>query len=273
MGYHTLLVIVGEEEGLDRRLETARLLAQRFDAHVIGLHVLPPPLLPVGYGEAVAYVGPDLVEAQRRAQRRRAEQLKARFSELLGELAPAVAWREVEGDPRQVTLDAAHVADLTLVPQTEDRGLEAIEPNVAEYLAMGAGGPVLVLPRCDWSLPVGRRILVGWNGSRQACRALHDALPLMAGAEQVVLAALGDAAQASLEDALGLLARHGVEARGLPLAAAARPGAALLEQVREQGADLLVMGAYGHSRLRELILGGTTRYVLQRAQVPVLASS
>ncbi len=273
MGYHTLLVNVDDDPKLEERLRTARALAQRFDAFLLGLHVVPPPVLPVGYGEAVAYVGPELVEAQRKAARERAERLEARFRELVAELVPEVAWRLIEGDAAHVLPEQAHCVDLTLVSQTETRGLEVLEPDLAEYLAMSAGGPVLVLPASGWREDLGRRILVGWNGSRQACRAVHDALPFLAGAEEVVMMAIGEEAALTLEDAVAMLARHEVEVQAVRLGDEPRPGARLLEEAARRSIDMLVMGAYGHARWRELILGGTTRHVLQHAELPVLASS
>ncbi len=266
-----LLVHLDEDERLDDRLQAARRLARRFDALVVGLHVMPLPLLPVGYGEAAAYVGPELMEAQREANRERAERLERRFREALFDLLPEIRFETLEGEPRVLVPERARVADLVLVAQTRTHGLEVLEPDVAEHVAMEGVAPVLVMPAGGWQGPLGQRVLVGWNGSRQAARALHGALPFLATAREVRLVALGEEASAAgLEDAAFWLQRHGVEPAVERHPAADRPGARLLELARAGEADLLVIGAYGHSRLRELVLGGATRHILQHADRPVL---
>ncbi len=269
-----LLVHVDDGDGhLDDRLAAARLLARRFDALVVGLHVMPLPLLPVGYGEAAAYVGPEILEAQREAARERARRLEARFREALADLVPEIRFEVLEGEPRLLVPERARVADLVLVAQTPAHGLDALEPDVAEHLAMEGVVPALVMPAGGGRGEVGHRVLVGWNGSRQAARALHAARPFLATAREVRLVTLGeDAGAAGLEDAALWLRRHGIEPVVERRPAADRPGARLLELAREAGADLLVIGAYGHSRLRELVLGGATRHILQHADLPVLVS-
>lgn len=271
--YRTLMVVVDDDPGLEQRLACARQLAQRFDAFVRGLHVMPLPVIPVGYGEAAAYVGPELIEAQRKANQDTAERLRTRFNTALAELVPAIEWRAIEGDPGVVAVDEARTVDLTLAPRTDASGLEAFEPDLAEHLVMGAGTPVLVLPRHLGPTDVGRHVVVAWNGSRQACRAVHDALPLLGFAERVELLTIGEDAAASFDDALAMLRRHGLEPEAVRLAEEGPVGPQLLHEAASRGADLLVMGAYGHSRLRELVLGGATRHVLAHASCPLLLSS
>lgn len=272
--YRTLLVHLDEDEGLEARLGIARGLAERFEARVIGVHVAPLPVLPVGYGEAAAYVGPEFVEAQREAARERGARLEARLREALAGIPGEVGFLLLEGEPRFVLPECARMADLALTSQSGLSALEAIEPDVPEHLATDSGGPVLVLPRTGWRDGVGRRVLVGWNGSKQAARAMADALPFLRGAEKVWLVAIGeDLTAAGLEDAAARLRAHGVEPVSERHEPRGNAGAQLLELAGRHGADLLVMGAYGHSRLRELVLGGATRHVLTHAELPVLLSS
>ena len=147
MSYRTLLVLVADDPRLDDRLSTARTLAQRFGAHVIGLHVMPLPVVPLGYGEAAAYVGPEIIEAQRAAATETAERLRRRFETAMAELAPDVEWRAAEGDAAPVATAQARTADLVLAPQSDLHGFDLLEPDVAEHLVMGAGVPVMILPR------------------------------------------------------------------------------------------------------------------------------
>ncbi|HEX6015975.1 MAG TPA: universal stress protein, partial [Geminicoccaceae bacterium] len=162
--------------------------------------------------------------------------------------------------------------DLTILAQPEAGGLvdAALEPKPIHHVVLSAGGPVLMLPRAEAGQRqlqrLGHRALVAWNGSREAARALKDALPF--------LAAAGEQVAVRLDAAAALLKRHGapVTAKQIP-PGAGDAGATLLGAADAEGADLLVMGAYGHSRLRELVLGGATREVLRDARVPVLLSA
>jgi nucleotide-binding universal stress UspA family protein len=115
-------------------------------------------------------------------------------------------------------------------------------------------------------------VLVAWNGSREAARAAHDALPFLTrGAGLVVLCAVGERAAAGLDDAAAMLARHGVPVRAERVGGPdANAGEILLARAAAHGADLLVMGAYGHGRLRELVFGGANRDALRAAKLPVL---
>jgi nucleotide-binding universal stress UspA family protein len=145
-------------------------------------------------------------------------------------------------------------------------------PGTTELLVTAAGVPVLALPP-NASRDLGQVVLVAWKGSREAARAVHGALPFLHAAKRVVLCAVGTRAAANLEAAAAMLERHQVPVH--PERVEGTDGGAgevLLAQATAHGADLLVMGAYGHARLRELVFGGATRHVLRHATVPVLFS-
>ena len=270
MGCHTILVELADDSGLASRLQVARTLADRCDAVLIGMHVTPPPFIPAAYGEATAYIGPQLIEAQRKANREIAERVQAVFHKVCG-AEPKAVWQEAEGDRGWLLTEAARTADLVLARGAEPEGMD--EQDVLDDLVSAAGVPVLALPS-GFSGEVGQTVLVAWNGSREATRAVHDALPLLHAAKRVVLCAAGDEAAASLEAAAAMLRRHGVAADAHRVDEPhGDAGEVLLAQCGAQGADLLVMGAYGHTRLREMVFGGATRHVLRSATLPVLFSS
>ncbi len=146
-------------------------------------------------------------------------------------------------------------------------------------MALAVGRPVLVVPYAGRFEACGRRVLVAWNASRAATRAVNDAMPLLAGAETVtVLCVDPDEDRRAHGDVPGAdvavhLARHGVKARVESTASGGiGVGNAVLSRASDIGADLLVMGAYGHTRVRELLLGGATRTILESMTVPVLLS-
>ena len=148
-----------------------------------------------------------------------------------------------------------------------------------ELVALASGRPILAVPYAGQFETVGRRVLIGWNATREATRAVNDAMPLLAAADVVTVLTI-DAREAP--DAHGELpgadislhlARHGVKATIERTVSAGVPaGEVLLSRAADLGADLLVIGAYGHSRMRELLLGGATRSILQSMTVPVLMS-
>jgi nucleotide-binding universal stress UspA family protein len=153
--------------------------------------------------------------------------------------------------------------------ETEGAYAPALEAGLFE-----AGRPVLVVPP-GAPQALGRRVLVGWSGTRESARAVSAALPLLAGAQQVDVVAFtgSDESLAGVkapEAAAAWMALHGIEARARQRPADDGAGAALLQAAGEADADLMVMGAYGHSRLREFVLGGATRDVLTHCALPVL---
>ena len=271
MSYRTILLQLTDDAGNEARLRAALELARRFGARLVALHVTPPPIVPVGYGEGAAYVGPEIVEAQREAAKAVAERLEATFRRVCGS-APEASWRHLEGDPGECLAQLARTADLTIGPRYEARGIDALTLQPIEQAALGAGGPVLLVPAEGFSADLGRRVLVGWNGRKEAARALKDALPFLRSAHLVEVVTVGEQGTESLDDALALLERHGVAATGRRLPESPNAGADLLARMAEVAADLLVMGAYSHSRWRQLVLGGATRHVLQHATGATLFS-
>jgi nucleotide-binding universal stress UspA family protein len=142
---------------------------------------------------------------------------------------------------------------------------------------MNAGRPILVVPR-EFRRLHGGHVVIAWDGSREAARAVKDALPLLRRAGQVTVAAVADdpaTAQAQAEAVAGLqayLGRHGIGAMARMEQSGEAVGPVLLRVTRELGADMIVAGGYGHSRVRELVMGGTTRTLMRRAEVPLFLS-
>jgi nucleotide-binding universal stress UspA family protein len=186
----------------------------------------------------------------------------------------------VDDDPESALLLSARHADLLVLGQADARAVPpgAIRPLPPELL-LHAGRPLLLVPaQGTRSGPVGRHPLLAWDGSPRAARAFTDALPLLRPAGRVTLLTLDDGAGPVPHDAragadLALyLSRHGVRVDVVAESTRADAGSALLRAAAARGCDLLVMGGYGHRRLRETLLGGTTRTVLRDMTLPVLIS-
>jgi nucleotide-binding universal stress UspA family protein len=275
MGLKDLLVHVDNDPACSSRLDVAVALAARYGAHLTGLHARGWPQLP-------AYVEielpPSLREAQQHHLDELARQAEARFLERARQRGIVSEWRLATGDIIGVMRLHARYADLTIVGQGIDlQGAPHDLAFLAEELALGVGRPVLVVPRYGAFEMVGERVLIAWNGTREATRAVHDALPLLKRATKVTVLSIDpkhdSGSRVPSADIALHLARHGVAAEaastvGLDIAV----GDVLLSRAADLGVDLIVMGAYGHSRLREVVLGGATRHILHHMTVPVLLS-
>ncbi len=270
MAYRTILVELDAEASARTRLEVAGGLALRFDAMLVGIH-MPPLMVPNDAGRLSMHIPPETLEAQQRANLRVRDRALAIFREVCGQEGPKIACRDARGPPCLALAEFARGADLVVA----SRGRPGLGhgASLVEGLVTVAGVPVLMAPP-GVSGVAGHTVLVAWNGSREATRAVHDALPFLQHATRpVVLCAIGERAAAGLDPAIAMLERHQVRVHAERLEGAeAHAGEILLAQAAAHGADLLVMGAYGHARLRELVFGGATRHVLHHATLPVLFS-
>lgn len=274
MAIHDLLVVVDNDPACASRIDVARRLAEAHEAHLTGLHVMPRPV-PL-YSDAPT---PASLETM---QRQELEQAAARAAALFeGRTRGTTArteWRVVEGHPLEVvTVHGLH-ADLIVVGQGRDLGEASADlSSLPADLVLAAGRPMLVVPRYGTFPSVGADVLVAWDASREATRAVHDALPLLRRARKVTVLSIdpedtGEPRIAGGDVALHL-ARHGVPVQTATVSGAdIAVGDLLLSYGADHGIDLIVMGAYGHTRFRELILGGATRQLLQSMTVPVFMS-
>ncbi len=280
MSYKDLLVVLDSAVDARGRIDLAAALAERFAAHLAALYPVPSPDLPrrAGYAELAA-LEPVYREWRERALEQ-AQTVRKMFEQAARLRGIRTEWRAVaegrEGDPAL----HARYADLAILGQRDPDNDEMalIRPH-PERIALASGKPILVVPYAGRFEKVGGCVLVAWNASREAARAVADAMPLLAGADAVTVMAVdpqperdGDGDLPGADIALHL-ARHGVTAQIERTVSAEVPiGEVLLSRAADLGADLLVMGAYGHSRVHELLLGGATRSILASMTIPVLMS-
>jgi nucleotide-binding universal stress UspA family protein len=245
------------------------------EARLIGILANPLPFMPTALGEGAAYAGPEIMQAQEEANAARTTRLQDRFAEVTASARVPCLFVTETGAPGDVVGGHARVADLTIVGQSHGEGLEALAMEHAEEIVVGAGGPVLVLPRSAPPSPdFGRSWLVAWDGGKEAARALAFALPFLQQADRVVLVAAGEEYHASADAAALRLAGHGIE---VELEKLDEPegsiGELLLTIASTKQCTAMVMGAYGHSRFRELVMGGATITIVRDARIPVLFSA
>lgn len=260
------------------RLGLAADLARRHEAHLTGLFVVDIPLPIIGAGDAGSGAAlAELMDRMREDALAAAATVEAEFRDRLRRDGLAGEWRLAEGAaPALVTLNARY-ADLAVLGQEDPDGDQPGAEAIVEAVLFSSGRPVLVIPYAGRFETLGQRVLIGWNASRESARAVHDALPLIAAAETATVLAvnprqgLSGHGEEPGADIARHLARHGVRVQvEHTVAGELGEGDVLLNRAAELPADLLVVGAYGHSRLRELVLGGVTRTLLRMMTVPVL---
>jgi nucleotide-binding universal stress UspA family protein len=230
--------------------------------------VLPPIATPDGGGAAL---GP-LLDAMRRDALVEAEGIRTRFEDTMTRTGFAGECRIAEGLTAELVARNGRTADLVVLGQPDPAEGAPNATAVFEAALFSSGRPVLVVPHAGRFTQVGRRALIAWNGRREAARGVHDALPLLTDAEQAVVLTVGaEGDEDPSAEILRHLARHDLPVSAVHETASDLDVAdILLNRAAESGADLLVMGAYGHSRLREFVLGGATRSIMRQMTLPVL---
>jgi len=272
MTYKTILVHIDAGERWRVRLSIAVQLAQRFDAHLVGLYALSSVRLP---GFALPEASASFAEAKKRAEALTL-QARAEFERLTDQAGVTTReWRATLGDAAEVVPLHARYADLAVIGQLDPDRPAGLEPDFTHRVVFAAGRPTLVVPYAGQFDVVGKRVLLAWNAGREAARAATDALPLLKTAEQVTVVCVNPTAPVYGEqpgaDVAEYLARHDVRCAVYPvLGADVDAGNLLLSYAADQAADLIVMGAYGHTRVSEVLLGGVTRTLMSSMTVPVL---
>jgi nucleotide-binding universal stress UspA family protein len=274
--YKTILVPVDGRARSARSVDVACRLAITFDAHVVGLFVEPSIRLPaMAFGDAfVAEIG-DMALA---AARELGNTAQATFESAVKASGHAKSeWRVTGGDRAAAVAVQARYADLVVINQTDANDPGA--SHFADSVLLALNRPALLVPHAGTVKTLGDNVLVCWNASAEAARAVSDALPLLKRASKVSVMAVegrpspeGHGERPGADIAL-FLSRHGVRAEVMPTPSGGIDvGNVILSRAYDLGTDLIVMGAYGHARVREMVLGGVTRTILESMTVPVLMS-
>jgi len=266
-----ITVTLDASEHNDQRLDAAVDLADKFNAHLTGIYyerVIDYSL----YGDSISGI---LIEGLSKQQDLEKSAMKSRFDTRTTHRQSKTSYR-VESRPTSDSVSVhARLSDLVVTGQRNPDS-HFIDPNTEpEHLIMGTGRPVLVIPYIGYPARMGETVIVAWDQSRESARAIADALPLLKAAKQVhvfqvVKRSVKDSEMVTA-DMAEHLARHDINVNTQATVRNEVPVAeTMLSKVSDLGADLIVMGAYGHSRLREYTLGGVTRTMLQSMTVPVL---
>ena len=276
MSLKSILVHIDDVDVSRPRLDAAIRVARDFQAELVGLYLVAPIEL---NSSVAAMVPPDVIERRQRdtAQAQRDAEQAFRDTTAAAGLA-AVDWRAPPGSPVDIAIEHARCSDLLVVRQPSSPGYLLAESLVSTVL-MALGRPLLIVPYIGARPTLGDNVLVAWDGGREAARALADALPFLERARRVTVISVAPEGTVDIDGRPGearlgaWLRAHGIKADIARYAVSDVPiGAWLLSRAADLGSDLIVMGGYGHPRMRQLILGGVTRTMLESMTVPVLTS-
>lgn len=283
-----IFVCVDNSPASKTRLQSAVNLALAHEAHLTGIYVAPPPKLPHRTGPSSHVLVGFLAEAVRAdAQRRKAiaeifertrlaaESVERNFLEQVRRVGIAHDWIYAEGDLLNALVLHARFCDVLLIGQPA--GEWTLGDSPTDRLIIETGLPTLVVPAMGTYPEIGKRIMIAWDRSPLATRAVNNARPFLRMAKEVrILSVNLESTKRDILPGSGIvehLARHGIKATALRVTVKDPVlSDVILSRAKEEKTDLLVMGAYGNRGLRERILGGITSAIIKQATIPVLLS-
>ncbi|MCE2510637.1 MAG: universal stress protein [Alphaproteobacteria bacterium] len=274
MPIKTILVHLADDPRHQARVETAVGLAQRFKAHLIGLYTEEPAHMPdtiAGRGAALGFLAEETKIAHEHAV-----DIEQEFLDFCKSKQISTESLSERGVHLDLLVKYAPFADLAIISQSHAKSIEdKLRLHLPDHLPMMAGCPVLVVPYEQASERIGKRILVAWKTSPESGRAVGYAVPFLKTAEQITVLTIDppDHDYVPGAEIAVRLARHGVKVETRSnLADDRNAGEIICQTAADLDCDMIVMGAYGRSRFRELVLGGITRYTLTHTHVPLLMS-
>jgi nucleotide-binding universal stress UspA family protein len=269
MTYKTILVVMQGRKDAERVLEYALPLASHFGSHLIGVHAEP---IALPYATAIGFPDAGFMDASLALSRERAAEIEALFRSRASLPEVTTEWRSMEslsGDSAASALSIGRAADLVIAAQTDPDDRSDTIANI-DQLLFDTGRPALFVPYAGPVKPTFRKVLVAWSGTRESSRAAFDALPFIRAAQETEILTVdapdmgGNQPEIAGAEIAAALARHGARVTVSSQRSGGIDVTSVIEnRAAESGADLLVMGAYGHSRLREFLFGGVTRDVLR----------
>lgn len=273
MTYTSMMVHMDLEHSNTARLRVAARLSAQFEAKLIGTAALQP--VPPAYAEGI--IAPELIAQDRARTKEKMAEVERELRGAMLERGNDVEWRQAFEPPARFVARQSRAADLIIIGGSHGEiapdPYRVLDPG---DLVMVAGRPVLVVPDAVEELRA-EHIVVAWKDTREARRAVADAMPLLKRAAKVLVfevreATVPEGASGSADDVVSLLQRHEVRATAVSHGRHDAVFPQLVDLARYEEADLIVAGAYGHSRLRELILGGVTRDLMVKSPICSLMS-
>jgi len=279
MSYKTILVCLTNLDNAERLSKIACSVARKFGAHLIGIHTLRAMEV---YPEIALHITADITRSFDERQQAEADKIRNIFVEVARPEDFVSEWRTVKAASENTAnrlIEHARCADLIIMPQPDKRFDRADQVHIQRDVIENCGRPVLVIPYTGDFQTIGENMLIGWSATKEATRATHDAIPFAQhGGRATVFWITRSSSKDSYLAHTGheiatCLDRNGVKANvshrnhtGISI------GDEILNEATEIGADMIVSGAYGHSRVYDFVIGATTPHLMKHMTVPVLFS-
>ena len=272
----TLLACLNNEAHAKDTLRLALPIARAHESHLVGLHAQQALVF---YPGASVHIPGEIYASFQEAREEDADAIRKIFEDATRAEDFPSEWRMVPSsslDASERMVESAFAADMVIMGQAESEVGNAVEYHAQEHVIRHAGRPVLHVPLNYKGEHVGKKVVIGWSPTREAARAVHDALPLLAPGAEVSVVAVAHGASADFGGATDLaraLDRHGFKTEVVARTASRGQVAEELEEIAfEADADLIVTGAFGHSRLYDFVIGAVTLDLMRNSRLPVLFS-
>lgn len=279
MSYTTILVCLTNLDNAARLTRTACTIARKFGAHLVGLHTLQA--MDIYPGMAID-IPADITASFNQSQKEEAEKIRHAFQDETVHEEFVSEWRcfkaRASNAGKSIT-EHARCADLIIMAQPDDEHDRIDQTNIQRQVIEESGRPVLIIPKSGSFEKIGTNMLVGWSATKEAARAVHDAIPFAqnGGSANIFWVSKSESKDSYLahtgHEMAACLDRQGVKTNvSHRLQVDLSVGDELLNEAADTGADMIVAGAYGHSRVYDFMIGATTPHLMKHMTVPVLFS-
>ncbi len=275
MAYKTIMLCLNEVAALPQLIEAGRTLGARFGAHIKGLYVIPAVTI---YGAESYALSPVMFDGNRVFFKDRQAKVRDAFESAMKADGLNFDFQVVDSGEPDISYDIianARAVDLVVMSAVPEKVEEPVEDDIVERITIGGGRPVLVIQGSSLAKLNFDDVVLGWDGSREASRAVFDSMPFLVKSKRTHICTVNAPADGTVPGAslAENLSRHGAKTETQKLVSEGRnAGEALLLAAKDYGAGLVVMGCYGHSRFSEMVFGGATRHVIGNLDRPVLLS-
>ena len=272
--FKQIVVHIEDDDGAHHHVGVAIDLASQFNAHLTGLNTITDIVIPT-YAEV--QIGADIIDASMKAARKKAQATNTTLQKLADKKGIDSRWLIEEGDVVQQVTRHSRYADLLVLAQADQSEIFNQRLGIIDQLTLVAGSPVLVVPYIGVKSPITHRLMIAWNGSRETAHAVKSALPFLQNASEVhVVSVRPKSRPANTVDAeifRSYMLYHQIEFAHHDCVRTDLSAAdTLINWANDHGIDMLVMGAYGHSRMRELVLGGVSEYMLRHSPISLMVA-
>jgi nucleotide-binding universal stress UspA family protein len=274
-----ILVLCDANETNTSRVDTALTYAKSFGSHISGVHMIPYPIIPV-YGGMYPDSASYSAAFQMDKANDRAKELEKTFVEAASKLAIPYEWKTIEGLDLDFVIENARYTDMVVAPAVYSHYSDQTSHHLCAYFATNLGRPLLIIPDLKKIFDLPKKVIIAWNESHEATRAVHDALPILKRAEYIQIVSVSKGDQKEKENMLRCeqlqrhLNHHGIHAEVFaPEKSPKGTGFTIYESALEVSAELIVMGAYGHTRFKQIMLGGTTKFLIENSTLPLFVSN